>query len=102
MKHLKIILLLLTLPIAVMAQTPGVSREQALQSIKDRKGWYGGIGVYYADAHTFWQYNQTPPAVGVPFYDASQGFGHDVSRALIKIGVERKSIFGTPGLRDGI
>lgn len=98
MKHLKFFLLLTALPLSVLAQT----REQALQSIKDRKGWYGGIGVYYADQKTYWQYSQTPPAVGVPFFDASQGFGHDVSRTLLAIGIERKSIFGTPGLRDGI
>jgi hypothetical protein len=49
---------------------------------KDRKGWYIGPGLYYADLTTQWKYNQTPPATGVPFFDASQGFGHDENRTL--------------------
>ncbi len=98
MKRLRIFILLTALPVLAMAQT----KEQALQSMKDRKGWYIGAGIYYADLTTHWKYNQTPPAVGVPFYDASQGFGHDESRTLITVGIERKSIFGTPHLRDGI
>lgn len=97
MKHSTVVLLFI-LPTLAMAQT----REQALQSVKERKGWYAGTGVYYADQQTYWQYDQTPPAVGTPFYDASQGFGHDVSRVLIAVGLERKSLFGTPHLRDGV
>ncbi|MBD1363002.1 hypothetical protein IDJ77_04190 [Mucilaginibacter sp. ZT4R22] len=98
MKTLKMLILLATLPVLALAQT----KEQALQNVKDRKGWYIGPGIYYADLTTQWKYNQTPPATGVPFFDASQGFGHDESRTLITIGIERKSIFGTPALRDGI
>lgn len=98
MKTLKTLILLAALPVLAAAQT----KEQALQSIKDRKGWYIGAGLYYADLTTHWKYEQTSPATGVPFFDASQGFGHEESRTLITLGIERKSILGTPALRDGI
>lgn len=98
MKHIKTLMLLAVLPLLGRAQT----KEQALQSMKDRKGWYIGTGIYYANQTTHWKYDQTSPAVGVPFYNAAEGFGHDVSRTLFILGIEKKSIFGTPKLREGI
>ena len=50
MKRIEIILLLAALPLFGIAQT----KEQALQSLKERKGWYIGIGVYQADQTTHW------------------------------------------------
>ena len=98
MKRLRIFTLLAALPVLAMAQT----KDQALQNIKDRRGRYIGAGIYYADLTTQWKYNQTPPPVGTPFFDASQGFGHDESRTLLMVGIECKSIFGTPALREKI
>ncbi|GGA96404.1 MULTISPECIES: hypothetical protein [Mucilaginibacter] len=66
MKTLKMFILLAALPVLAAAQT----KEQALQSIKDRKGWYIGLGIYYANLTTHWKYDQTPPGTGVPFFDA--------------------------------
>lgn len=98
MKSLTIFILLVAVPVIIRAQT----KEQALQNIKDRKGWYIGAGVYYTHLATHWQYDQAPPEAGVPFFDASQGFGHDESRSLISLAIEKKSIFGTPALRDHV
>ncbi len=98
MKCLKHLLLFVLLPSLSMAQT----RDQALQSIKDRQGWYAGLGLYYANQTTHWKYNQTAPSVGTPYYNAAEGFGHDLNRASLSIAVEKKSLFGKPVLRDGV
>jgi len=98
MKRFTLYLLLAALPVLGIAQT----KDEALQSIKQRKGWYVGLGAYYTYLKTDWQYNQTSPPVGTAFFDASQGFSHDENRALIAATIERKSIFGTPKLREGV
>jgi hypothetical protein len=98
MKRIKTLLLFAALPLFGIAQT----KEQALQGVKQRGGWYYGIGIYQVDQTTHWKYEQTPPPVGKPFYNAAEGFGHDLNRTLLTLGIEKKSLFGTPGLRDGI
>jgi hypothetical protein len=98
MKRIKFFLLIAALPILSIAQT----KEQALQSLKERKGWYLGAGIFQAIQTTHWKYDQTPPATGVPFYNAAEGFGHDLNRTLLTLGIEKRSLFGTPALRDGI
>jgi hypothetical protein len=98
MKRIKTFLLFAVLPLLGMAQT----KEQALQAVKQRGGWYYGIGVYQVDQTTHWKYNQTPPPVGKAFYNAAEGFGHDLNRTMLTLGLEKKSLFGTPSLRDGI
>ena len=98
MKRIKSILLLVALPLLGIAQT----KEQALQAVKERKGWYIGAGIFQSIQTAHWKYDQTPPALGVPFYNSADGFSHDVGRTLLAIGIEKKSIFGTPQLRDGI
>ena len=98
MKQITSLLLFAALPYLSIAQT----KEQALKNVKERKGWYVGIGGYGAIQTTHWKYEQTPPATGVPFFNAGAGFDHDVSRALLSLGIEKRSLFGTPALRDGI
>lgn len=98
MKRINFLLLFAALPLWGLAQT----KEQALKSLKERKGWYIGLGVYGAAQTTHWKYDQTSPAVGDAFYNAAEGFDHDVSRTLLALGIEKKSLFGTPSLRDGI
>jgi hypothetical protein len=98
MKKITFLLLFAALPLLSRAQT----KEQALQNVKQRKGWYVGIGGYGAIQTTHWKYDQTPPGIGVPFYKAAEGFDHDVSRTLLSLGIEKRSLFGTPALREGI